>query len=391
MKFYAFHLMPYPYLPDDFEQRYITNWVIGPNSLFDPEKGHELYNRYMDELEYAEKVGFDGICVNEHHQNAYGLMPSPNLIACALARRTTKAKIAVLGNCLPLYNPPTRVAEEMAMIDVISGGRLIAGMILGAGPEYFSSGISPAEARGRYYEAHDLIKQAWTKPGPFPFSGKYYNLPYVNTWPRPLQQPHPPIWVPGLGSLETMEFVARNGYVYAGIGQSSFKGRKQNFQLVQEAFERVTGKPAPPEQLSIYVPTYVAETDAQAAAEFESHFRYYQRKLVAMPLSMLVPPGYTSLKSHMHILSVPTRAAGVDDYQQLIDDGYIIVGSPTTVHERLREHLKDLGVGHYIALMQVGTMPHHQVVKNMDLFGREVIPALRDLWQDQPQARATVA
>jgi alkanesulfonate monooxygenase SsuD/methylene tetrahydromethanopterin reductase-like flavin-dependent oxidoreductase (luciferase family) len=131
MRVFSFHLMPWPHLPDDFEQKYDSAWVWFSNSFYDPLEGHQLYNRYLDELELAEPLGFDGVCVNEHHQNAYGLMPSPNLFAATLARRTKNIKIAVVGNALPLYNPPTRVAEEYAILDVISGGRLIAGMVVG--------------------------------------------------------------------------------------------------------------------------------------------------------------------------------------------------------------------------------------------------------------------
>ena len=119
-----------------------------PNSLYDPVVGSQLYNRYLDELIYAEELGFDGVCVNEHHQNAYGNMPSPNLIASILARQTSRVKIAVVGNALPLYDPPTRVAEEFAMIDVISGGRLIAGMVVGGGPGVLLVLGEPVATRG---------------------------------------------------------------------------------------------------------------------------------------------------------------------------------------------------------------------------------------------------
>src|SRR5262245_15453298 len=188
MKFFFFHLMPWPHLPDDYQG---PAWITCPNSHYDPARGHALYNRYIDELVSAEALGFDGVCVNEHHANAYGNMPSPNLIASILARQTSRVKIAVVGNALPLYNPPTRVAEEFAMIDVISGGRLIAGLVFGGGPEYYSNGLNPAEARGRFYEATDLILAAWTRPGPFEFTGKYYKMRYVNPWPLPIQKPHP--------------------------------------------------------------------------------------------------------------------------------------------------------------------------------------------------------
>jgi hypothetical protein len=123
MKLMWFHLMPYTELPDDFREKNPSVWVDIHSSLFDPKRAHLMYNDFMDELEYAAECGFDAVCVNEHHSNGYGLMPSPNLIASSLARRTTNTALCVMGNSLALYNPPTRVAEEFAMIDCISGGR----------------------------------------------------------------------------------------------------------------------------------------------------------------------------------------------------------------------------------------------------------------------------
>jgi alkanesulfonate monooxygenase SsuD/methylene tetrahydromethanopterin reductase-like flavin-dependent oxidoreductase (luciferase family) len=114
VNFFFFHLMPWPNLPPprEFLRQHEAAWVTLPNTLYDPDAGARLYERYLDELVAAEALGFDGVVVNEHHQNAYGLMPSPNLIAAALTQRTERVKICVLGNALPLYNPPTRVAEE---------------------------------------------------------------------------------------------------------------------------------------------------------------------------------------------------------------------------------------------------------------------------------------
>src|SRR6266540_2677494 len=194
MKFHFFHLMPYADLPDDFRQKYRSVWVDVPSHLYDPVRGHELYNEYLDELEYAASVGFDGICVNEHHQNAYGLMPSPNLMAAALARRAPHAALIVLGDSIALYNPPTRVAEEFAMLDVISGGRLVAGFPVGTSMDTnYTYGQTPPTLRDKYHEAHDLIIKAWTEPDTFAWNGKFNQLRYVNVWPRPIQKPHPPI------------------------------------------------------------------------------------------------------------------------------------------------------------------------------------------------------
>ncbi|HEV8714439.1 MAG TPA: LLM class flavin-dependent oxidoreductase, partial [Candidatus Binatia bacterium] len=181
MKFNWFHLMPYRYLPDNFKEAYPSVWVDIPSSLYDPEKGHWLYNDYLDELEFADRMGFDGICVNEHHQNGYGLMPSPNLIAAAMIRRTSHAAIVVMGNSIALYNPPVRVAEEFAMLDVMSGGRLVAGFPVGTSMDSnYCYGQTPATLREKYREAHDLIMQAWSRTEPFVFNGKYTQLRYVN-------------------------------------------------------------------------------------------------------------------------------------------------------------------------------------------------------------------
>ena len=186
MKFTWFNLMPWPHLPDDFREKYRSVWVDIPSSLYDPVKGHELYNIYLDELEYAETLGYDGIGVNEHHANAYGMMPSPNIMAAALARRTSRAALVVLGNSIALYNPPIRVAEEFAMLDVISGGRLLAGFPVGTSMDTnYVYGDIPALTRERYAEAHELIMRAWREPEPFAFNGRYTKLRYANCWPKP--------------------------------------------------------------------------------------------------------------------------------------------------------------------------------------------------------------
>ena len=191
MKFTWFNLMPWPHLPDDFRPTNRSVWVDINSRYFDPAKGHQVYNDHLDLLEYAAQVGFDGIGVNEHHQNAYGLMPSPNLIAAALARRTDDAAIVVLGNSIALYNPPIRVAEEFAMLDCISGGRLVAGFPVGTSMDTnYCYGTIPGLTREKYAEAHELIMRAWHEPEPFAFNGRYTKLRYVNIWPRQIGRAH---------------------------------------------------------------------------------------------------------------------------------------------------------------------------------------------------------
>ena len=372
MRFFSFHLMPYPALPEDYHG---PAWVTCPNEFFDPAVGTRIYNEYLDQLIYAETLGFDGVCVNEHHQNAYGLMPSPNLMASILARQTTRVKIAVVGNALPLYNPPTRVAEEFAMIDCLSGGRLIAGMVVGGGPEYYSFSMNPAHARERFQEAHDLIVRAWTEPGPFDFYGKHYKLRYVNSWPKPVQKPHPEIWIPGAGSVETVEFVARKRYAYMGIPYFHIDVFERMFRMLREACDR-EGYEADPLQKGWLEPIYVAETDEQARREYEDHFWYFVKRL--LPGINISPPGYTSLRSYENILKGgKSFAVNLDSWDQVVEGQYAIVGSPATVAEKLIANLHRLGTGNLLGLFQLGTLPDHLTRRNLELFATEVMPKLR--------------
>lgn len=376
MKFFAFHLMPWPHLPADFEQHYKTSWIWCPNSFYDPKLGHRVYNDYLDQLEYAEKLGFDGVCVNEHHQTAYGHMPSPNIIAAALARRTEHIKIAVIGNALPLYDPPQRVAEEIAMLDVITNGRIISGQVVGGGPEYYSFGINPAFARERFTEAHELIMRIWTETGPFSHYGKHYKVKYVNSWPKPIQQPHPPIWVPGAGSLETMDWVAKKRYAFMGIPYFHIDVFKKNFDYFRNATEKC-GYTAHAEQLGWLVPIYVAETDEQARQEFEPHLWYFVKKLLKG--LTIIPPGYTSVKSMAKIWKDAQKnfMGTVETWEELLAGGYIIAGSPETVTARLVEYGHKIGFGNLLSILQFGDMPHDKCMRNMELFAKEVMPKLR--------------
>src|SRR5262249_56240037 len=160
MEVVLFHLMPYADLDLEKGRANGTVWVNLPNANFDPQTGHRLYNRYLDELEYGEELGFDAVAVNEHHQTAYGLMPSPIVTASALARRTKRVKIAILGSALPLREHPLMVAEEHAMIDVISGGRLISGFVGGVGPEDHTLGVNPTFSPHPFPAAHHLTLRA---------------------------------------------------------------------------------------------------------------------------------------------------------------------------------------------------------------------------------------
>ena len=386
MKFCWFHLMPYRFLPKDFEKDYHSVWVDVPSNLFDPVKGHQLYNEFLDELEFAEQVGFDGICVNEHHNNAYGIMPAPNIIAGALSRRTSTAALIVLGSSIALYNPPLRAAEEFAMLDCISGGRLVAGFPVGSSQDTnFAYGQVPATLREKYYEAHDLVKRAWTEPEPFAFNGKYTQIRYVNIWPRPIQKPHPPVWIPGGGSIETWGWTVEQDYVYCYLSYSGYKLGQTVMNGFWEEVDR-RGAEANPYRAGFLQLVAVSETDEQID-EYAPYIEYFYKKCLHTPAYFANAPGYRTIKSvRSGISSAASQAQRQQDasftWKDYIDNGNVIAGGPDTVRERLREAIEGLRVGHLMLLCQFGDMPRELADKNTELFATEVMPHLRDIWSD---------
>ena len=387
MKVNWFHLMPYPYLPDDFKQKYRSVWVDVPSELYDPEKGHTVYNDYLDELEFAEQSGFDGLCVNEHHANAYGLMPSPNLMAAALTRRTSQAALVVLGNSIALYNPPVRVAEEFAMLDVMSGGRLVAGFPVGSSMDTnFAYGAAPASLRDKYREAHDLIIQAWTRPEPFAFNGKHTQLRYVNIWPRPLQQPHPPVWIPGGGSIETWDWCLEHDYCYCYLSYFGYKRGKNVLDGFWEVVDQ-RGVDPNPYRVGFLQLVAVADTDAQAEKLYAEHADYFYNRCLHIYEGFADAPGYRTVETlrrgfKPQFGAAATQARDKLTWKDFVDQGYVIGGSPETVRQQLSEAMREMRVGHLMVLCHFGNMPPELTRYNTELFAREVMPHVKSLWSD---------
>ncbi len=384
MRFYFFHLMPYPFMPDDYLETYGTSWVMVPNDHYDSEKGSFLYNQYLDTFLQAEKLGFDGVAVNEHHQTCYGLMPAPNIMAAVLARQTNRVRIAILGNAIPLRNHPLRVAEEVAMLDVLSGGRIDSGFVRGVGDEYTAFSMDPTTSRERFFEAHDLIVRAWRDTGPFSFEGKHYNFRYVNPWPRPLQEPHPPVWLPGQGSIETVIFAAERKYPYMHV----FAPFSQVKRVLDEykRYAEETGYQASSDQLGWNIPIYVAETDERAWEEAEVHYSYFFNKLLKRPKHQFFPPGYITEQSMARVMKDDSGGLGhsskriksdFHDLRKMNEQGMIMIGGADTVRDRLKEYEKESGIGLIVATLNAGTLPQHLTLKNMEIFAKEVIPHFR--------------
>jgi alkanesulfonate monooxygenase SsuD/methylene tetrahydromethanopterin reductase-like flavin-dependent oxidoreductase (luciferase family) len=411
MRLMWFHLMPYTELPAGFRDKHPSVWVDIHSSLFDPRRAHHMYNDFMDELEHAADCGFDAVCVNEHHSNGYGLMPSPNLIASSLARRTTDTAICVMGNSLALYNPPTRVAEEFAMIDVISGGRLIAGFPVGTPMDTcFAYGQNPSMLRQRYLEAHDLVMRAWQEQDTFAFNGRFNQQRYVNIWPRPVQRPHPPVWIPGGGSVETWQWCAEMDYVYCYLSYYGYKAGQATMTGFWNEMARL-GKDRNPYRAGFLQFVGVGESRQHAFDLYAEAAEYFYGRCLHVDARWAVPPGYTSEGSQRAgIESQVKKAADANvrgkstgerfasvarEMDAIVDQGYVIIGSPDEVAEQLREVATNLNVGHLMLLLQYGNMSKDLTRYNTRLFAEQVMPKLKDhfagwedRWWPQPMEQA---
>lgn len=382
MKFSFFHLMPYTGLAEP-----CGDWPV-PNRVFDPEKAREYYRTYIDTMIYAEQCGFDWVGCNEHHFSPYGLMANCNVIGGALAYPTKRIRIAMMGNLVPLNNP-LRIAEEYAMLDCLSGGRLIAGLPVGLSYDAnLNNGVPPIETRARYAEGRALLERAWSAREPFAWNGKYSRYPSVNIWPRPVQNPRPPFWVPGAGSPGTMKAILENEDVFCYL---SWFGAKLTGPRIFDRFWSMAeemGRDVNPYRLAFLQVVCVADSDAEAerlyAQPLESHFR---QGLGSIPMQTLSLPGYIDYPGVEAVLRDPGDFGLVPrlrsaTYKDLVNSGVAIVGGPDTVREQLLEFVNEYRIGNLLAMLQVGSMSNELTKHNITLFAEKVLPALRTVWDD---------
>jgi alkanesulfonate monooxygenase SsuD/methylene tetrahydromethanopterin reductase-like flavin-dependent oxidoreductase (luciferase family) len=318
----------------------------------------------------------------------------PSLTAFHLAAATRDVAIVLLGMTLPIYHP-LRVAEEMAQIDALSGGRLVAGWPVGTTMDVnHCYGVTPTQTRPRWLEAHDLIKMAWTRPGPFHFNGKYTKLRHVNPWPQPVQKPHPPIWLAGGGSVETWEMAARNNYTYSFL---SFAGHKVGRKLIDQFWENndAMGNDANPYRAGFAQIVMVAETDEEAERLYGEHIQNFFQKSLHLPPHFVITPGYmtkrslmNSVKSGVQLSAFYGEEIARTTWKQAIESGKVIGGSPETVRQMLEEAAKSMRIGNWILLQQLQSMPHDLTMYNIRMFGEKVLPHIRGLWDNEWDASA---
>jgi alkanesulfonate monooxygenase SsuD/methylene tetrahydromethanopterin reductase-like flavin-dependent oxidoreductase (luciferase family) len=375
MKVYYFSEFPYHEYPDEEGEKYPSLRLTFPNTYFNPNTANDLFKRYFDECVYADELGYDGIMLNEHHNTPSCMNASTNLSGAVLARITQQAKILLLGNILPIHENPVRLAEELAMIDVIAGGRLISGFVRGTGVETVSTNGNPVENRERFEECHDLVMKTWTTPGPFRWEGRHYQFRVVNPWILPIQKPHPPIWVPGSASPETAEWSARHGYTYVAF-LTDLAVTQELFGIYRSAAAEVGYEPTP-DNFGYLLCCYVAETQEKADEEAR-HFIWRMGPTLRGPREYMAPVGYRTRAGQ----AVAARRQGAkplaqQTYEELKENYHIVAGTPDVVLEKLEYLHQRLGIEHLIFYGQESRMSHQATMSNIGLFGKEVLPVIQ--------------
>ena len=362
--------------------------VVLPNGNVDPDIAHGLLTRYLDEFALCDEVGLD-IMVNEHHATATCMTVSVPMALAIIARETKRARLLSLGNPIANRPDPVRVAEEMSWLDVLSNGRTELGLVKGAAYEIAPANSNPARIMRRYWEAHDLILKALsTHDGPFSWEGEYFHYRNVNIWPRPIQQPHPPIWMTGM-SAATGRVAAERGHV---VGTLLSGGIAKPMFDAYRARARELGWEAGPDRMAYAAVIGVGHTRAEGHRRADLIAGYVRTApVVAEPFTN--PPGYNTIPANVAMLKAGKKKGRIvaDRNGNLIDASKasvedlmatdtVFAGTPDDVFEQIRDFSARMGgVGHLLFFGQGGFLDHKDTVENIRLFAAEVAPRLRDL------------
>ena len=346
-----------------------------PAAAYSEEAAAQTFETALQQARLADEVGFDWVTVAEHHFSPFCITPNPMVLAGALTQAVKRAKIALLGADIPILNP-IRVAEEFAMLDAMSGGRVVAGMLRGTPNEYITYNINPAESRERFEEALQLIRMAWTEPEPFGWQGRYYQYKTISIWPRPVQKPHPPIFMSG-SSPESGEFAARNrvglGFAVTTLPLASKASRHYRSEA-EKAGWTPTG-----DHIIYRVTCHVAETDEQAMDDLHEATAQPRNASLSLALTrrtdeVIGAAGYYGRDEEQ---KGRVARAFQGDLPSRIENGQILVGSPQTVAEQIRHIHAETGAG--ILDLIPGPPRGDKALKSIELIGTRVMPLVRDL------------
>jgi alkanesulfonate monooxygenase SsuD/methylene tetrahydromethanopterin reductase-like flavin-dependent oxidoreductase (luciferase family) len=373
VKLYWFSEMPHHVFEDGEDLKYPAMRLEMPNTYFSREIAARNYHHYFDEHVLADQVGFDGLMINEHHSTPSCSDVSIMMSAAILARQTKRAKIALMGNILPIQDNPIMVAEQIAMADLISGGRIISGFVRGIGIETWWANANPVHNRERFEECHDLILKCWTEPGPFRWEGKHYHFRHVNPWCLPLQKPYPPIWVPGTASPETALWAGRKGYTYVPFLVPIPIARELFEYYRQGAAE--AGRAVTPDKLGFLLCAVAADT-TEKAREAGRFFEWRMGPTTRGPTEYFAPPGIrTRAGQRMALRTRPPNMLTMS-YEEKVANDLIVAGTPEYLVERFEHFRRELGIGHLLIQGHESKMTHETTMRSIELIGTKVSPAL---------------
>src|SRR5580692_10625384 len=350
------------------------------NSYYDSVAGSRLYNEYLEDYILAEESGGDGIMLNEHHNAPFCMQAKTNIFAAILAAMTKRVKIVILGNPLPLCDNPIRMAEELAMIDMISKGRLVPGFVRGGGQEQLASGVNPAFNRERFIEAHDLIQKIWTQPGPFRWEGTHYQHRVVNPWAVPLQKPYPRVWIPGVLSKEKVILTAQQRYPYIALN-TAIDATKVIWDTYSKAAAEV-GYTAGPENFGYLIRVHVQDT-MEKALRNARQFMWMQGEFTGLAHPVWAnPSGYFSPSGRRGFVEFAVGRAinprGNPTFEQQVADTMIVCGTPKTVIPQLKHLIEQTRPGIMGIWANDGTVPRDDRRRCIELLVKEVMPAVRE-------------
>ena len=307
-------------------------------------------------------------------------MSNCNLVGSVLIHKTKTARIAMCGNLVPLLNP-IRVAEEYAMLDVMSGGRLIAGFMRGIPHEYVAYNISPDESWERLAEAYELIIKAWTEPEPFGWEGKYYQYRAVSIWPRPYQKPHPPVLM-SASTPESAKFAAERRAIMGMVMLPDLASAKESIK-VYYATARANGWEPTPDHILIGAHTCVADNFAEAKSNFAEGLKYFYDVLAGGPRTAqrIVVQKTRYYQDDKMQKTIAARRAVLKEtsIEERIDKGMVLCGTPDMVVDQIKRMKQELGHGVMNINMKIGNIPDEVVRHSMKLWGDHVMPHVRNV------------
>jgi alkanesulfonate monooxygenase SsuD/methylene tetrahydromethanopterin reductase-like flavin-dependent oxidoreductase (luciferase family) len=329
----------------------------------------------------VDETGLDGLIFTEHHYGPNGgLTPSPTVMLAAACGVTEQVKLITMGISLALYPHPVRVAEELAMLDNISNGRLTVGIMSSGAQNMYAYSVAPREERGRKEEAYDLIMKAWTDPNPFEWHGEFFNYDCVSILPRPLQEPHPPIWSP-VSSVESFEWCARN---HIGVITMDRTVDAANaFNLFRDYARAQCGWEPGASDLGLARDIYLAPTKKAFEGKVEELFGRTQED--AYP-HMSSNPDLEALDRERYAVRTYTYREGARSGRSrggrttaAIERGSFFAGDPDAVIQQIIAQKEATGAGVLVLRPEMSSMTLDEVADELDLFAKEVYPAIRDL------------